>query len=148
MSAESVDLTHRPNQADEYRTWLASVADLLIPASEVMPAASSVDIGGVQLDHVLRARPDLQPHLRRGWMACIGLSAEESVDLLPQLDPAAYDAVRIAVAGGYYMHEQVRALLGYTGQQPRQVRVDQIPEYVEEGLLERVLERGPLYRDA
>lgn len=147
MTAETHQIASPTNQQDEYRTWLAAIADILIPASETMPAASGVDIGGAQLDRVLKARPDLLPHLRRAWMRSADLSAEDAVELLPELDPAAYDAVRIAVAGGYYMHEQVRELLGYTGQQPRQVRVDVVPEYIEEGLLERVMERGPIYRD-
>ena len=52
--------------------------------------------------------------------------------------------MRMVVAGGYYIHPRVRRLLRYTGQEPRTVRVDRVPEYLEEGLLERVMERGPI----
>jgi hypothetical protein len=132
----------------ECRQWLAGVADLLIPAAGDMPAASEMDVAGRQLDVVLGARPDLTRHLLRGWQAAAESDAEESVRLLQELDAEAYDAVRMVVAGGYYIHPRVRRLLRYDGQEPRTVRVDQVPEYLEEGLLERVMERGPIYREA
>ena len=36
--------------------------------------------------------------------------------------------------------------LGYPGQVGEVVRVDDYPDFVHEGQLERVLERGPIYR--
>jgi hypothetical protein len=132
----------------EFRAWLAEVADLLIPAAGDMPAASEMDVAGRQLDVVLGARPDLVRHLLRGWNTTAGSDPAETARLLPELDPEAYDAVRLVVAGGYYIHPRVRKLLRYTGQEPRTVRVDQVPEYLEDGTLERVMERGPIYREA
>lgn len=132
----------------ELRTWLADVADLLIPRGGGMPAASEVGVAAEQLDLVLQARPDLTRHLLRGWASTIDSPGRAALDALQVLDAAAYDAVRMVVAGGYYTHPEVRGLLGYTGQQPVMVRVDRVPEYVEEGLLERVMERGPVFRDA
>jgi hypothetical protein len=132
----------------ECRAWLASIADLLIPSDGRMPAASQAGVAERQLDLVLRARPDLRPHLLRAWVTTGDDGPQEALDALRQLDDQGYDAVRIVVAGGYYTNLEVRELLGYTGQQPKVVRVDRIPEYVEEGLLERVMERGPIYRDA
>ena len=35
---------------------------------------------------------------------------------------------------------------GYPGQAPQPVSVAGFPDYVNEGLLERVYERGPIYR--
>lgn len=132
----------------ECRQWLADVADVLIPAGDGMPAASEMDVAGKQLDVVLGARPDLAHLLLRAWGIAGDTPADEAAGLLQELDPAAYDAVRLIVAGGYYIHPRVRRLLRYTGQEPRTVRVDQAPEYLEEGLLERVMERGPVYREA
>ena len=145
VAPPEVSLTEPPV---ECRRWLAALADLLIPASGQMPAASSVGVAQGQLDVVLKARPDLLPGLLRAWAITQDAEPQAALDTVSGLDSAAYDAVRIVVAGGYYAHPGVRDLLGYTGQQPKVVRVDVIPEYVEEGLLERVLERGPLYRDA
>jgi hypothetical protein len=132
----------------ECRAWLARLADLLIPAADGMPAASEVDVAGRQLDVVLAARPDLTRHLLRGWGTVPDDGPEPTVHLLQELDPEAFDAVRLLVAGGYYIHPRIRGLLCYTGQEPRTVRVDPAPEYLEEGLLERVVERGPRYREA
>jgi hypothetical protein len=147
-STVTVDAAPPVGPPAELREWLTQVADLLIPAGSGMPAASQMDVAGRQLDVVLAARPDLTRHLLRGWGTTAGSDPRESVELLQELDPAAYDAVRMVVAGGYYIHPEIRGLLGYTGQEPRVVRVDQVPEYLEEGLLERVMERGPRYREA
>jgi hypothetical protein len=127
------------------RTWLARIGDVLIPASGDMPAASAAGVGGHQLDVVLKARPDLGHHLTRAWVATAGDDAATAIDSLRELDPTAYDAVRLAVAGGYYTNPDVRSALGYTGQQPRTVR---IAEDIEEEVLMRVVERGPRFRPA
>lgn len=132
----------------EFRTWLAELADLLIPAGSGMPAASQVGVAAEQLDLVVRARPDLTRHLLRAWASTEEAHGQGKLDILQALDVEAYDAVRMAVAGGYYTNREVRDLLGYTGQQPVTVRVDRVPEYVEEELLDRVMERGPIFRDA
>jgi hypothetical protein len=133
---------------EECRAWLALIADLLIPSDGRMPAASEAGVAERQLDLVLRARPDLHPHLLRAWVTTAGQEPQDALATISELDAEGYDAVRLLVAGGYYANREVRELLGYTGQQPRVVRVDIVPEYVEEGLLDRVMERGPLFRDA
>lgn len=143
-----ISLESRPGIPDDLRSWLEPIADLLIPADATMPSASSVGIARRQLDRVLAARPDLLPDLTRAWaLTATDEDAESAVASLQMLDAGAYDAVRIVVAGGYYIHPEVRDLLGYTGQQPTVVRVDVVPEYVEEGLLERVMARGQVFRE-
>ncbi|MDT7561409.1 MAG: hypothetical protein QOC83_670 [Pseudonocardiales bacterium] len=130
----------------ELRDWLAPLADALIPAEDGMPAAGQLGAADAQLDLVLDARPDLLRHLTRAYALTGGMSPAEALSTLPGLDPAAHAALLEAVAGGYYAHPEVRELIGYTGQQPVPVRVADFPEYLAEGLLERVLERGPVYR--
>ena len=63
-------------------------------------------------------------------------------------DREAHDALLMVVAGGYYIDQGVRQRLGYDGQQPVEVRPEIIPNYVEEGLIEPLLARGPIYRPA
>jgi hypothetical protein len=142
-----VTLDPTPGIPDDLRSWLEPIADLLIPGDATMPSASSVGIARRQLDRVLAARPDLLPDLTRAWVITAEEGAQTAIDSLQALDAAAYDAVRIVVAGGYYIHPEVRECLGYTGQEPSVVRVDVVPEYVEEGLLERVIARGQIFRD-
>lgn len=130
----------------ELRARLGAFADALIPAAHGMPAAGEVGIADAQLDRVLEARPDLALPLGRALAQADPEDAERSLAAILAADPAAHDALLIAIVGGYYMHPRVRQLLGYDGQIPVEVRPEIIPDYAEEGLLEPVLERGPLYR--
>ena len=129
----------------ELRVWLTSIADQLIPAGDGMPAASEVAVTADQLGRVLNVRPDLASHLLRAFGATMTMSAPDAIDLLAESDPDALDAITLAVAGGYYMHPDVRRLLGYTGQRARTIT---IAEGIDEDMLMRVVERGPIYRDA
>jgi hypothetical protein len=132
---------------DGLRERLARVADGLIPEADGMPAPSDVDIGGRQLDIVLASRPDLAESLGRALAGAADV--EDAIAWVEELrahDPDAYGALVTAVVAGYYMHPQVMRLLGYPGQVPQEVSVDGYPDYVDEGLLERVYERGPIYR--
>jgi hypothetical protein len=129
------------------RVRLAQAADGLIPAADGMPAPSSVGIAGAQLDLVLASRPDLADDLRRALAAAGEVDdAVAWVEALRVRDPSGYHALVTAIVAGYYMHSEVKRLLGYPGQVPEAVVVDGYPDYVDEGLLERVYERGPIYR--
>lgn len=127
------------------RERLTQIADGLIPATDEMPAPSEVDIGGRQLDVVLASRPDLAHDLRRA-LETPGGDPLAHVELLAADDPAAHDALVTAIIAGYYLHRAVQQRLGYPGQIGVEVRVDAYPDYADEGQLERVLERGPIYR--
>jgi hypothetical protein len=129
------------------RERLARVADGLIPEGDGMPAPSSIDIGGRQLDVVLASRPDLAGEVRRALEAAGEVEdAIAWVEALRSEDPAAYDALVTAIVAGYYLHPEVMRLLRYPGQVAQPVSPDTYPAYVDEGLLERVYERGPIYR--
>lgn len=133
--------------AEHLRARLARIADGLIPGTEEMPAPSGLDIGGRQLDLVLASRPDLADGLGRALAA--GGDAGDPIlwaERLAGRDPAAHEALVTVVVAGYYLHPEVQARLGYPGQAGEVVRVDAFPEFVHEGQLERVLERGPIYR--
>lgn len=132
---------------ERLRERLATVADGLIPEAEGMPAPSSIDIGGRQLDLVVASRPDLAEGIRRaleaagdvhdpiGWLAALRVE-----------DSQGHEALVVAVVAGYYLHPEVKSRLGYPGQAAQEVSVAGFPDYVNEGLLERVYERGPIYR--
>ena len=132
---------------DVLRERLARLADGLIPGVDGMPAPSSLDIGGRQLDVVLTSRPDLAGDLGRALAAAAAVDdAIAWVETVRAEDPSAYDALVTAVVAGYYLHPEVKRLLGYPGQVPEPIVVDTYPDYADEGLLERMYERGPIYR--
>lgn len=130
----------------EVRDQLRVLADALIPAAHGMPAASEVGVADRQLDNVLRARPDLLEPMSRAVGEADPANVEESLARMQAADPLAHDALLMTIVGGYYTHPDVRKRLAYDGQQPVEVRPEIIPNYVEEGLIDPVLERGPIYR--
>jgi hypothetical protein len=130
----------------ELRERLRRFADALIPAAHDMPAASEVGVADRQLDRVLAARPDLAEPLARALAGADPSDRDGSLARLLERDREAHDALLLVVAGGYYIDPGVRRRIGYTGQQPVEVRPEIIPNYVEEGLIEPLLERGPVYR--
>jgi hypothetical protein len=134
---------------DDLRDRLRSLADLLIPAAHGMPAASEIGVAAEQVDRVLDARRDLAEPLVRALSALQVEGFEPLLDELRHLeadDPPANEALLLTVVGGYYIHPEVRRRLGYDGQVPVEVRPEIIPNYVEEGLIDPVVERGPIYR--
>lgn len=132
---------------DLLRERLVRIADGLIPGTEAMPAPASLDIGGRQLDVVLASRPDLAAGVRRA-LETAGDAGDPIawVERLAGTDPSAHDALVTTIVAGYYLHPEVQRRLGYPGQIGDVVRVDSYPDYVHDGLLERVHERGPIYR--
>lgn len=111
------------------RVVLRVAADELIPAGDGMPAASAVDVAGTLIDRVLAARPDLLDGLRAA--------------LAQPHDDAAAGPLRYAVAAAYYLSDEVRDALSYHPQDVQPVRALAFPEYVEEGLLDHLLEASP-----
>jgi hypothetical protein len=130
---------------EEERRRLEEVADLLVPEADGMPAASAVGVGRKQLDAVLRSRPDLVDPLRKALRRDVDADINDWMARLSTEDPLAHHALTTVVLAGYYLSDEVRRLLDYPGQQASVVTIG-YPEYVMEGLLDGVLERGPRYR--
>ena len=125
---------------------LAAIADHLIPAAGDMPSAAAV-VDADRLEFVLRARPDLAEPLRAALAAHLDDDPQVRLDRLGLEDPAALGALQLAVVGGYYTDRRVRELIGYPGQVAIELRSWEYPAYLEEGLIDAVLARGPVWRD-
>ncbi len=132
--------------APEIRDRLRTFSDALIPAAHGMPAASEVGVADGQLDRVVRARPDLLEPMTQALASADPLDIDGSLARIQAADPVAYEALLMTIVGGYYTHPDIRTRLDYDGQQPVEVRAEIIPNYVEEGLIDPVLERGAIYR--
>lgn len=125
---------------------LADVAALLIPEAHGMPSAAAV-VTDAQLRFVLRARPDLLEPLLRALSDELGDDPQARVDALADHDAEALAALQMAVVAGYYTDTGVRDRLGYPGQVAKPVNAFEYPEYLDEGLLDGVISRGPIWRD-
>lgn len=129
------------------RATFAAIADVLIPNAEGMPSASEMDVQGEVLDRILGLRPDLRENLLRGLSKAVGRSASDAANDLNKTDAAALSAIGLVASAGYYMSPRVRELIGYPGQQSRpETDPDATPEYVANGMLQQVIDRGPIFR--
>ena len=126
------------------RAVLAGLADVLIPAGDDMPSASAADVAGQGLNQVLAAVPSLGASLADVLARAKGREAAEVVTSLARTDPAAYGILTEVVTAAYFMNPDVRKAVGYTGQGPSSL--DPRVDYMEDGLLESVIKRGPIYR--
>jgi hypothetical protein len=126
------------------RAWLAGWADVLIPAGNDFPSASQAGVANEGLDQVLAFRPDLAAPLKNLLAQARGRSAAEFVGTLQRDDPASFAILAEFVPGAYFLNTQVRAKLGYSGQRPQPI--DPHPDYLDDGLLRSVIDRGPIYR--
>jgi hypothetical protein len=126
------------------RAVLAGLADVLIPASDGMPSASAASVAEAGLDQALAAVPSLGGGLAEVLAKAEGRAPAEVVASLARTDPAAYGTLTEVVTAAYFMNPDVRKAVGYTGQGPSPL--DPRVDYMEDGLLESVIKRGPIYR--
>jgi len=130
---------------DEDRRLFAALADVLIPSAEGMPSASEAAVPERYLDEALGYRPDLETGLREALDAAQGLAPEAAVELLNRQHIPAFEALGTLTAGAYFLNPDVRQLIGYPGQVSTPPR-DDTDTYVD--LLEHVMDRGQIYREA
>ena len=128
------------------RAAFTAVAAHLIPEAHGMPSAGDV-IGDLRLRFVLDARPDLLEPLVAALRPELGDDPAGRLARLERDEPAHHAALVLVVVGGYYTDNDVRERLGYPGQEARTLASWKVPPYVEEGLTDQVLARGPIWRD-
>ena len=128
------------------RRTLAGLADQLIPAEDDMPAASQAGVAGRGLDELLASRPDLADDLRSLLDAAAGVDPAEAIRLYQAApDGAAMAILSTVVPGAYYLDPDIRARIGYPGQQAIAIP-DPSMDREDEALLRHVIERGPIHR--
>src|SRR5689334_4967187 len=114
-----------------------------------MPSATEVGATGVWLERVLSARPDLVAELDRivASLEDSGEGAVAAVERLARERPGDLDTLLTALAGAYYMSDEVRRRLAYPGQRALagDAAVREHPLDLDSPLLRPVLDRGPIY---
>lgn len=137
-----VQITLELTQAQ--RSRYAQLADVLVPAAHGMPSASEADVHTRWIDEALRLRPDLRPLLDRALQPDNeGMAPLDALLEMARTRADAFTALGALTVGAYYMDDRVRQAMGYPGQEDRPL-VDDSGEYLD--MLERVAERGPIYR--
>ena len=128
------------------RELLAALADRLIPEAHGMPSAGDV-IGDARLRFVLTARPDLVEPLRAALRPDLPGEPGARLASLERDEPDLHGALVLAIVGAYYTDKVVRERLGYPGQEAKRIYSWKYPQYMEEGLTDQVVARGPIWRD-
>lgn len=128
------------------RATFSAIADRLIPAAHGMPSAAEV-LGDDRVRFVMNARPDLIASLRAALRSELGDDVQARLDALARDEPTTLGALQLMIVAGYYTDRRVRELIGYPGQEALELRSWEYPAYLEEGLIDAVLARGPVWRD-
>jgi hypothetical protein len=131
---------------DDVRAVFSALANILIPDAEGMPAASAVGVHDEILDRILSLRPDLSEPFFRGVAAARGKDPRAALEQMNAQDAPALSAIGVIASAAYYMSPRVRSLIGYPGQERRVHDPQAVPEYVVNGMLKVVEDRGPIYR--
>jgi hypothetical protein len=142
-----VNVTGRRLDEDEWETLLA-VADALVPGSETDPTCSGAPDYGSWLRRALAARAE---HFTVVVEAVASLSEVRGDDLraalkaMSERQEDAFAVLSSVVVGAYVMVPEVRGLIGYPGQSRHPIGVEEAFEQLEDGILDRVIDRGQIY---
>ena len=132
---------------DAERSALVAVADVLIAPSAGLPAPSAAPDYGRWLDRAMAARRDV---LEDVVQAALELGSAPDLDAavraLADSDPARFQQLSTVVAGAYLLLPAVRREIGYAGQERKHPRFDEAAEEIMDGILDPVIERGPIHR--
>ncbi len=126
------------------RQRLAELADALIPAANGYLSASQADVAGRGLDQVLGTCQEMATGLRALLLKAGNAYAPTAVANLRRDHPAEFGILGEFAAGAYFLNPAVCEAIGYAGQTARPI--DPTPDYLENGLLDSVTRRGPIYR--
>ena len=97
---------------------------------------------------MLNARPDLAEPLRAALRAELGDDAAGPARRAGRETTRPRSARSSwSIVGGYYTDRDVRDRIGYPGQVALTLQSWEYPAYLEEGLIDAVLARGPVWRD-
>jgi hypothetical protein len=140
----------RPLTDDELATLLRA-ADCLIPASGPNPAASQAQEYGAYLQLALAARADVFDTVLSAIATLTDVADDQLLAALKRMwaeDKTTFDPLSAILAGAYFMTPQVKELIGYPGQHRDPAGLEDAANELETGILDPVIERGPIYVSA
>jgi hypothetical protein len=131
--------------SDARRAQLGAIADALIPAGGGLPSASDAGVAGQYLDEVLTSLPELREPLEAALAAVDGRPAAEAIAVLRE-DFEHWGVMTQIIPAAYFMNPAIRDAIGYPGLERRPIDPSAPPDYNQDGLLDSVIARGPVYR--
>lgn len=133
---------------DERRSVLMDVADVLIPATDLMPSLRDADPSGLWLERACGARADLVGALGAILDELQGADLHSVLVSLHAEDRLRFDVLATFVAGSYYMVPVVRELIGYPGQVRNAPPLDLAADELGDEIFERAMNYTGSYRPA
>ena len=130
----------------EDRVRLGQIADVVFPRTDQMPSAGDVGVGGVLADRVVHAVPSLAVDLHAA-LSATAASGEAALVDLREHQRRLFNRLMLVIASAYYSSSEVRDRVGYHGQEAKKLDVFDVPEYLEDGSLDRVIARGRRWID-
>ena len=137
----------RPLTSTEVHT-LRSIADLLIPAAGDNPAATAEVGFDACLARAIDARADAFEDIVAFIEPLSGAAQEVMDERLRTLHaelPQQFQALSAVVAGAWLLVPAVRQRIGYPGQRRDPARLEEAADEISDGILDPVIERGPIY---
>lgn len=141
--AEQADSALNEQQCER----LAALADLLIAGGSWLPSATEAEVHTSWVYRILAARPDLTEVVQR--VTAEQVDPQHLLDQLRAEDTETFEAFAYTVAGADLINRRVRKLLSYPGPSApakNPAFPDEADAYLEDGILEPVIERGSIYR--
>jgi len=131
---------------DEARSRLALLADQLIPAGDGMPSASEAGVAGEWLDAIVAAEPGFGPALASVLAQADVSDPAGALKRIETTDPNGWGTLTTVVAGAYFLNPAIAEKVGYPGRPAIPVDDGSEPDWLQDGLLDSVKSRGPIYR--
>lgn len=135
---------------DAEREALIQVADVLVGDTGELPPPSAAPGFAAALDVALAARDDAFEDIVAAATALYGEDgpALDSVRKLAADEPDTFQPLSAVLGGAYLLLPEVGRTIGYPGQVRSHPRFDEAAEEITNGILDPVIERGPVYRTA
>jgi hypothetical protein len=131
---------------DEARARLAVLADALIPAGDGMPSASEAGVAGEFLDAIVAAEPGFGPALASVLAEADVSDPAGALRRIETTDPGGWGTLTTVVAGAYFLNPEIAERVGYPGRRAIPVDDGAEPDWLQDGLLDSVKARGPVFR--
>jgi hypothetical protein len=127
---------------------LFAIADILIPAVDAGLGAAQVRAYSELLDVAVSARTESFPRFEEGLALLAQVSDRITFETLREMSvshPLQFEVISSVILGAYLLAPEVRAAIGQPGPTRRIAPLLEAADELASGILDPVIERGPIY---